>query len=453
MAVLAGIGTLMMATTSSAADNDETIERGAYLARAGDCVACHTAPDGEDFAGGLGIESPFGTIYSTNITPDKKTGIGDWSEEEFAAALRDGKRADGANLYPAMPYPSYARVSDEDIHALYVYFMKGVEPVQHQPEETSLSFPFNQRWGISAWNWLFAGGEVFEPKADRSEQINRGAYLVEGLGHCGSCHTPRGIFQQEKALDDSGDDYLSGADLNDWLAPSLRGKGDGPHGMVTWSEDDIVEYLATGRNERNVVSGEMTDVIENSTSHMSEEDLRAIAVYLKSLPANESSNADVAQTGEEDNTRAHLDAAKDLSSAERLYLDNCSACHFNDGMGAPRVFPALDGNSLANADNPTGLIHTILAGAEMPSTEKMPSKLVMPGFAWRLSDEEVADLATFVRQGWSNQGGKVTADEVSRVRDELHERSFSTAPASVIDGEEFKKRSGDGNGTRPEHNQ
>ncbi|WP_438766810.1 c-type cytochrome [Kushneria sp. TE3] len=432
MAVLAGITTLTMASASSAADSDETVKRGEYLARAGDCVACHTAPDGEEFAGGLGIESPFGMIYSTNITPDSETGIGDWSEEEFAAALRDGKRADGANLYPAMPYPAYAKVSDEDIHALYVYFMEGVEPVQHQPEETSLSFPFNQRWGISAWNWLFADAEVFEPEADRSEQLNRGAYLVEGLGHCGSCHTPRGLAQQEKALDDNGgDDYLAGADLNDWWAPSLRGGegGDG-RGLESWSAEEIAEYLQTGRNVHATVGGEMTSVVAHSTSHLSDEDLGSIGLYLKSLPANpagkDATTADQRREASE-KTQAKLSAARDLSAGERLYLDNCSACHFNDGMGAERVFPPIDGNALANADNPSGLIHTILAGAQPPATPTIPAQLPMPGFAWRLSDDEVASLATFVRSAWGNDGGAVDADQVADVREELGDAPLNRA--------------------------
>lgn len=431
MAVLAGLGTLMMASASSAADSDETIQRGEYLARTGDCVACHTAPGGEDFAGGLGIESPFGMIYSTNITPDSETGIGDWSEKKFAAALRDGKRADGANLYPAMPYPSYARISDEDIHALYVYFMKGVEPVNHQPEKTDLSFPFNQRWGITAWNWLFADADVFEPKPDQNEQINRGAYLVEGLGHCGSCHTPRGFAQQEKALDNDSDVYLSGADLNDWWAPSLRGGdgGDG-RGVQNWSADEIAEYLKTGRNIHATVGGEMTSVVAHSTSHLNDDDLDSIGVYIKSLSVNPAGdNATTADERREagEKTRAHLDAAKDLTDGERLYLDNCSACHLNDGMGAERVFPPLDGNSLSNADNPNGLIHTILAGARPPATSTIPAQLPMPGFAWRLSDDEVASLATFVRSAWGNEGDSVSADQVADVREELGDAPLNRA--------------------------
>ncbi|MCM2972361.1 c-type cytochrome [Larsenimonas suaedae] len=423
--------TLLMASQAFGAD-DTTLERGAYLARAGDCVACHTTEDGKDFAGGLAIESPFGTIYSTNISPDKDHGIGNYTEAEFAAALRDGKRADGANLYPAMPYPSYAKLTDDDVHALYVYFMDGVEPVADSAPETDLSFPFNQRWGITAWNWLFADADTFTPNTSADPLIERGRYLVEGLGHCGSCHTPRGFAEQEKTLDDSDDSYLSGADLNDWWAPSLRGGdgGDG-RGVEGWSAHEIAEYLKTGRNAHATVGGEMTSVVAHSTSHLTDTDLTGIALYLKSLSANpageNATTPDQRRTASE-KTAAHLTAAKDLSDGERLYLDNCSACHLNDGKGAERVFPAIDGNSLANADNPTGLIHTILAGATPPATPTIPAQLPMPGFGWRLSDEEVATLATFVRSAWGNDGGAVTAEQVGKVRDTLKPSPLNRAP-------------------------
>ncbi len=441
---------LPMAANAQAADQG-VIERGAYLARVGDCVACHTAPDGKEYTGGLAIESPFGTIYSSNITPDKQTGIGDYSEEQFARAVRDGVRADGAHLYPAMPYPSYAKTTDADIHALYVYFMHGVEPVNHRPEQTDLNFPFNQRWAIAMWNWLFTEDEVFQPDPNRSDQLNRGAYLVEGLGHCGSCHTPRGFAQQLKGFDASDEDYLAGADLNDWLAPALRGKGESGRGVVDWSEQDIVDLLATGRNAYTAVSGEMTSVVANSTSHLNDQDIHAIAAYLKSIPAHTGQaggsaskaaspdKSDIAESG----TEAKLASARDLSEGERLYLDNCNACHFTDGKGAGHIFPMLDGNSLVNADNPTGLIHTILAGAEMPSTPKAPESVSMPGFAWRLSDQEVADIATFVRGAWSNDAAAVTADQVAEVRKTLPEHSFSVSPGYRSTGRDQQPTSGE----------
>ncbi|GHB07416.1 c-type cytochrome [Salinicola rhizosphaerae] len=430
--LLGATGAAMAANSQSADSNApaQTAEqRGAYLARAGDCVACHTAPDGKPFAGGLKIDSPFGAIISTNITPDPDAGIGNYTRDQFAAALREGKRADGANLYPAMPYPSYAKLTDEDIDALYAYFMNGVEPVSEKAPESDLSFPFNQRWGISLWNWVFADADAFEPEQGQSDEVARGAYLVEGLGHCGSCHTPRGFAYQETALDGSDDAYLSGAALGDWWAPNLRGSGEGSDGLQGWSANDIAEYLATGRNAHSAVTGEMTSVIANSTSHLTDDDLQAIAAYLKSLqPAAEESEAKQSQTTP-DQTEQMLTAADvDGKPGARLYLDNCAACHFASGKGAPQVFPSLVGNSLVNADDPSGMLHVILAGARLPSTPKKPEALAMPDFGWRLSDEEAAQLATFVRGAWGNHGDKVTADQVAHVRDNLPEQKESSKP-------------------------
>lgn len=434
---LFGVAATALAAGQASAPDQTAAQRGEYLARAGDCVACHSVPGGKPFAGGLKIDSPFGTIVSTNITPDPDAGIGNYSRDQFAAALREGKRADGANLYPAMPYPSYAKLSDDDIDALYAYFMNGVEPVADKAPESDVSFPFNQRWGISLWNWMFADAEAFEPASGQSEQLARGAYLVEGLGHCGSCHTPRGLLFQEKALDDSDDAYLTGETLGGWWAPNLRGGGDGDAGLQNWSADDIVDYLATGRNDHSAVVGEMTSVVANSTSHLNDDDLQAIAAYLKSLPRQASDdqgdadeNADARTTPEQ--TEKMLTAADvDDKPGARLYLDNCNACHFANGQGAPQVFPSLVDNALVNADDPTGLVHVILAGARLPSTPNKPEALAMPDFGWRLSDDEAAQLATFVRGAWGNYGDAVTADQVAKVRKDLPEDRESSKPDFV----------------------
>ncbi|WP_110648446.1 c-type cytochrome [Salinicola peritrichatus] len=428
LAALLGCGLAGVAASATAAEQTE-VERGAYLARAGDCVACHTAPGGKPFAGGLEIESPFGTIISTNITPDPDAGIGNYSRDQFAAALREGKRADGANLYPAMPYPSYAKLSDDDIDALYAYFMQGVEPVSEKAKESDIGFPFNQRWGIGLWNWLFADAEAFEPKAGQSEQLARGAYLVQGLGHCGSCHTPRGLLFQEKALDDSDDAYLTGETLGGWWAPNLRGGGDSGSGLQNWSADDIVDYLATGRNDHSAVTGEMTSVVANSTSYLSDDDLQAIAAYLKSLSRGADDEQEAQSETTPEQTEQMLTAADVADKpGARLYLDNCNACHFANGRGAPQTFPSLVDNELVNADDPTGLIHVILAGARMPSTPGKPEALAMPDFGWRLSDDEAAQLATFVRGAWGNHGGEVSADQVAKVRENLPQDLESSKP-------------------------
>ncbi|WP_337021546.1 cytochrome c [Pantoea anthophila] len=406
--------TLLLGSLSAlpvhAEDEAQLIKQGEYLSRLGDCMACHSLPGKPDYAGGLAITSNLGTIFSTNITPDKQHGIGNYSEQQFADAVRKGILPDGSRLYPAMPYPDYARISDADIHALYVYFMKGVQPSAEQPPETDLSFPFSQRWGMRFWNWAFASDKPFRPIGGASADVNRGAYIVESLGHCGSCHTPRGLGMNEKALDSGDEQFLAGGSLNHWAVPSLRGL---PH----WSQQEIVDYLQTGRNDKASVGGEMTSVIEHSSSHMTDADLNAIAAYLKFLGGNPPLQAFNVQAQQA--TEAKLTAAKNLSEGERLYLDNCGACHFVTGKGAPGVFPELDQATIVNASDPTGLIHTILAGAQQPSVAKAPSKLAMPGFAGRLSDDEVAQLATFICQGWSNSATAVSKDQVAEVRKTL----------------------------------
>ena len=395
---------------SLAQADDSLVKQGEYISRLGDCGACHTIPGKPAFSGGLAIESNLGTIYSTNITPDKAHGIGNYSEQQFSDAVRKGVLPDGTRLYPAMPYPAYAKITDADMHALYTYFMQGVKASDEQPPETDLSFPFSQRWGMRFWNWAFASDKPFQPIGGATAEVNRGAYLVESLGHCGSCHTPRGLAMNEKALDSSDSAFLSGGSLNGWDVPSLRG-------LPRWSEQETVEYLATGRNDKAAVGGEMTSVVEHSTSWMTEADLKAISAYLKFIGGNPAAPA--AANTAVSATEAKLTAAKNLTPGERLYLDNCGACHFVTGKGAPRIFPELDQATIVNAGDPTGLIHTILAGAQQPSTAKAPSTLVMPGFAGRLSDDEVAQLATFIRQGWSNKAEAVSADQVKEVRESL----------------------------------
>ncbi|MGB9097121.1 c-type cytochrome [Erwinia sp.] len=405
-AVLLSAGFAQMAQ----ADDAALVKQGEYISRLGDCSACHSIPGKPAFSGGLAIESNLGTIYSTNITPDKDHGIGNYSEQQFSDAVRKGVLPDGKRLYPAMPYPDYAKINDQDMHALYTYFMQGVKPSAEVPPETDLSFPFSQRWGMRFWNWAFASDKPFQPIGGATAEVNRGAYLVESLGHCGSCHTPRGLGMNEKALDSGDDQFLAGGNLNGWEVPSLRGL---PH----WTEQETVDYLATGRNDKAAVGGEMTSVVEHSTSYMSDADLKAIAAYLKFIGGNPAAPAP--QGTAISPTEAKLTAAKNLSEGERLYLDNCSACHFVTGKGAPGVFPQLDQATIVNAGDPGGLIHTILAGAQQPSTAKAPSTLAMPGFAKRLSDDEVAQLATFIRQGWSNKASAVTADQVAEVRKSL----------------------------------
>ncbi|SAL37985.1 cytochrome c, class I [Caballeronia cordobensis] len=258
VAALCASGALGMMSSARAAD-DALVARGAYLAKAGDCIACHSAPRGKPLAGGLPMMTPVGAIYTTNITPDPETGIGRYTEEEFARALREGVAKDGHNLYPAMPYPSYAKINDEDMHALYAYFMQGVTPVKQANREPDMKWPLNMRWPLKVWNAVFLDKGIYQNKTGKDVAWNRGAYLIQGLGHCGSCHTPRGIAFQEKGLDESSGAYLTGGLLDNWFASNLTGEHN--TGLGRWSEQDIATFLKTGANAHASAFGSMTSVI------------------------------------------------------------------------------------------------------------------------------------------------------------------------------------------------
>ncbi|QUW66806.1 cytochrome c [Pseudomonas synxantha] len=403
---------LFSSCSVSAAESD-LIKQGEYLARAGDCVACHTAKGGKPFAGGLPMETPIGVIYSTNITPDK-TGLGDYSFEDFDKAVRHGVAKNGSTLYPAMPYPSYARVSDSDMQALYAYFMKGVEPVAQENKDSDIPWPLSMRWPLAAWRWMFAPAVETQPSPAAADPvISRGAYLVEGLGHCGACHTPRALTMQEKALSTTdGNDFLSGsAPLEGWIAKSLR--GDHKDGLGSWSEEQLVQFLKTGRSDRSAVFGGMSDVVVHSMQYMSEDDLTAIARYLKSLPAVDPKD----QPHQYDKQVAEaLWKGDDSKPGASVYIDNCAACHRTDGHGYTRVFPALAGNPVVQTADATSLINIVLNGGTLPATHTAPSTFTMPAFAWRLSDQEVADVVSFIRGSWGNQGAPVNASDVAGLR-------------------------------------
>ena len=394
-------------------DQQTLIKQGEYLARAGDCVACHTAKDGKPFAGGLPMETPIGMIYSTNITPDK-SGIGAYSFDDFDKAVRHGIAKNGDTLYPAMPYPSYARVTETDMQALYAYFMKGVKPVAQENKAIDIPWPLSMRWPLAMWRWTFAPAVAdFTPVTGQDPVVSRGAYLVEGLGHCGACHTPRALTMQEKALG-AGDSsaFLSGsAPLEGWIAKNLR--GDHKDGLGSWNEEQLVQFLKTGRSDRSAVFGGMSDVIVHSMQYMSEADLTAIARYLKSLPA-----VDATDTPHQYDP-AVADALWNGDDSKRgaaVYIDNCAACHRTDGHGYTRVFPALAGNPVLLSDDPTSLIHIVLKGGTLPATHTAPSTFTMPAFYWRLSDQEVADVVNFIRTSWGNKGGDVKATDVKGLR-------------------------------------
>ncbi|ALV59557.1 alcohol dehydrogenase [Burkholderia cenocepacia] len=390
------------------------VKRGEYLARAGDCIACHTANGGKPFAGGLKFDTPIGGIYSTNITPDPKTGLGGWTYEDFTRAVREGVRKNGDTMYPAMPFPSYSRLTDDDMKALYAYFMHGVAPVEHENRKVDIVWPLSMRWPLGIWRKLFAPApKPFDAAPYTDPVVARGAYLVQGLGHCGACHTPRAPTMQERGLTDAdGLDFLAGgAAIDGWVPTSLRGE---PRtGLGTWNETEIVQFLKTGRTLRTAAFGGMTDVVGHSMQHMTDDDLNAIARYLKALPPRvqgeqphvyDAAAAKALQTG---------DASKPGAA---VYRDNCMACHRSDGHGYTRVFPALAGNPVVQGDDPTSLIHVVLEGSALQGTRTAPSTFTMPPFGWRLSDQEVADVSNFVRTSWGNTGAPVTAAQVAKVR-------------------------------------
>jgi alcohol dehydrogenase (quinone), cytochrome c subunit len=402
--------------------SQELVQRGAYLARAGDCIACHTAPEGQPFAGGLLLNTPIGMIYSTNITPDLVTGIGRYSIGDFVKVMREGVAKDGHRLYPAMPYTSYARLSQEDLSALYAYFTQGMEPVRNPNRLTRLSWPLSMRSLMAVWNALYFKKGEYAADPKKSASWNRGAYLVQGLGHCGECHTPRGVAGQMKAgSEQNGREYLAGATLDNWHASPLT--GDPETGLHAWSKDEIVEFLRTGRTARIAAIGVMSEVVGKSTQYLIDQDLMAVAEYLKSLPPSNderpgTADPTVQASGASAATRA-LRAGDTGMRGSRVYLDNCNACHRSDGSGAIRTFPNLVKNEAVNAKDPISLIHIVLAGSSMPSTQTAPSAFAMPDVGWRMSDEEVADVLTFVRSSWGNHAATVSRDEVGRVRKTL----------------------------------
>jgi len=418
--------TRTISAASSNQDNAALVEKGRYLAIAGDCSACHTAAGGRPFAGGLPILSPIGVIYSSNITPDHATGIGGYSLDDFDRALRHGIAASGQTLYPAMPYPSYARLRDDDVLSLYAYFMYGVTPVHAENHSNGIRWPLSMRWPLAIWRKLFAPNpDQLAATAIRYADpvVARGAYLVQGLEHCGSCHTPRARTLQEKALDESGSDYLAGGQVQDgWSAVNLRSND--AAGLGRWSTQDLVDLLKSGHSVSHAVIGSaMGDVVVHSTQHLRDEDLAAMAAYLKSLPPAPHEVATFAMNAA--TARALQSGINDTRGAE-LYVDNCAACHRTDGEGYARVFPEITGNSTVLSADATSLIRLILLGSVSPATAGAPSRLGMPGFASRLSDEEVATLASFVRQSWGNAAPAVKAKSVKAVRENA--LSAATAP-------------------------
>ena len=381
-----------------------------YLARAADCVACHSIPGGKGFAGGLKMGTPLGAIYSTNITPDPETGIGRYSLADFDLAVRYGIAKDGRHLYPAMPYPSYVKLADADVVALYQFFMKQVPPVHKPNLKSEIPALLSFRWPLAFWNFFFAPSVGYVAKPDHDAVWNRGAYLVQGAGHCGACHTPRGIGMQEKALDDSSAHFLAGAELDAWYAPSLR--GDIRTGLGTWSTKDIGEFLEHGHNRVGSAFGSMTDVINNSTSYFSDSDIQAIAVYLTSLPATSAQQA----VAYDNATTDALRNSPTMQPGAAIYASDCASCHGYDAKGFTSYMPALAGNPVVLDENPASLINVVLNGSVSLVAKGTPDAYRMPQFRQQLSDQDAADVITFMRNRWGNQAPAVTTTQVANLR-------------------------------------
>ncbi len=398
------------ASPAAAQSSPVAASKGAYAAIAADCLICHTMPGGAPFAGGYRMATPGGVLYSTNITPDAKTGIGAYTFEQFDKAVRRGVRKDGARLYPAMPYPSYAHLSEDDSRALYDYFIKEVKPVAQSATPSEIRGLYAMRWGLALWN-LIGDGAPFSANQKNDAVWNRGAYLVQGPGHCGACHTPRGFAFQEKGLDERSSSYLSGGVLDNWSAPNLR--GDLNTGLGRWSEAEIAEYLKQGFNQHSAAFGAMRDVVVASTSKLTDEDRTAIARYLKSLSPSMDRGAPAwvydASTTED------LTARRFQQPGAATFARQCASCHGADGKGGGGL-PPLAGNPAVQDPNPSSLINIVVNGAQPLADSEAGEFDWMPQFRSYLGDAEIADVVSFIRSGWGNRASPATAAQVNTIR-------------------------------------
>jgi mono/diheme cytochrome c family protein len=395
---------MMPGTRADASDPQEftEIERGRYLAITSDCASCHTVPGGKPFAGGRPIETPFGNIVAPNITPDLETGIGAWSEEAFDAAVRKGVRPNGARLYPAMPYNAYTRMSRDDVSAIRAY-LNSVDPVRNAVIANTLPFPFNIRATMRVWDALYFKAGEFKPDPAKSAEWNRGAFLVDGPAHCGACHTPKTFLGGDRT-----DQYLQGSYLQGWSAPDIT--NDKRTGLGEWSAEEVASYLKTGHNRISAATGPMAEAVSLSTSHMTDEDTRAIAAYLKSLPGKASIETPLPAN------------SATMSAGNAIYRDQCSACHGIEGRGVPKLFPSVASSSMVRSNDPTTAIRIVLRGARSVGTRAEPTAPGMPSYGWQLDDGQVAAVLNYIRNSWGGAAPAVDAKDVSRVRSDTASR-------------------------------
>ena len=381
-------------SAAGAAAGPEQVARGAYLARAGNCRDCHTPRGAAPYSGGRGIPTPFGTVYSSNLTPDLQTGIGAWSAADFRRALHNGRSRDGRLLYPAFPYDAYTRISAADADALFAY-LRSLPAVAQPNRPHALRFPYDTQAALAVWRALFFRPARFEPDATRPPDWNRGAYLVQGLGHCAACHAERNLLGATRDAAGLGGGLIP---LQNWYAPPLR----------TAQPGALAALLQTGRSDSAALLGPMAEVVLHSTQHLDAADLRAMAVYLQSLPASPPMDVPAVSA-----------TAAQRTQGEALYRDHCSGCHGEQGQGVPGAYLPLAGNPAVLRPTPANLVQVVLGGAFAASTAGNPRPFGMPPFATALSDEEIAAVLSHVRSAWGNQAGAVKALDVQRYRDSV----------------------------------
>jgi mono/diheme cytochrome c family protein len=392
------------AAPPSSSATEQQIARGAYLARAGDCMACHTARGGQPYAGGRAIPTPFGTMYAPNITADKETGLGSWSAKDFWRALHHGKSKDGSFLYPAFPYTNYTKITREDSNALFAY-MQTVTPVRQPSQEHALRFPYNNRILLAGWRALYFTPGAYSADSKQSVEWNRGAYLVQGLGHCSACHTTRNAFGATVAKSDLGGGLIP---IMNWYAPSLT--SDAEAGLGNWELQHITALLKTGVSPRSTVFGPMAEVVSRSLQHLDDNDIQAMAVYLKSLPQNDPPPAlDTAQPDKPTADRV-------MQAGAKIYEQHCAECHKAGGQGIAPAYPPMSGNRALTMGSAVNPIRMVLNGGFPPSTQGNPRPYGMPPFGQMLNDQEVAAVVSFIRNSWDNRAGFVSPQEVNRYR-------------------------------------
>ena len=402
-AILLVCGIVASLPPSARADQQTEIAEGEYLARAGDCIACHTIPGGVLFAGGFPMLTPFGTLYSSNITPDPVTGIGKWSADDFYRAMHQGRFPDGGLIYPAMPFSSYTKVTRKDCDAIYAY-LRSVPPVQQPNRPNDLRFPFNNRSLILGWRTLYFQEGEYKPDPSKSAEWNQGAYLVEGLGHCAMCHSPinaLGGSSESKA-------FQGGLiPMQNWYAPSLTSNKEA--GLGEWSIEEITQLLRTGVSHRGAVYGPMAEVTFDSLQYLNDADVHAMAVYLKSLSEGSPPATEVSAIPAPESSLL-------LNFGQTTYQAHCASCHAPDGRGMPPEYPPLAGNPSIQMQSAVNPIRMVLNGGFPPGTAGNPRPYGMPPFAQRLSDDEVAAVVTYIRAAWGNRGAPVSAREANSLR-------------------------------------